>query len=103
MKIWIGCNLFYLYNTIEKIISHRREIVICLGSSCFARGNRTILKIVQRYINSHGLTDKVFFKGDHCFGECSSGPNLKIGGKIYTQISEENIHHILTEALHDLK
>jgi len=70
-------------------MSHRREIVICLGSSCFARGN--------------GLADKVFFKGDHCFGECSSGPNLKIGGKIYTQISEENIHHILAEALHDLK
>jgi len=83
-------------------MSHRREIVICLGSSCFARGNRTLLKIVQRYISQHGLNEKVFFKGDHCFDCCSSGPNLKIGGKIYSQISEENIHHILAEALHDL-
>jgi NADH:ubiquinone oxidoreductase subunit E len=83
-------------------MNHRREIVICLGSSCFARGNKTLLKIIQRYINQHGLTDKVFFKGDHCFGVCSSGPNIKIGGKIYNQVSEENIHHILAEALHDL-
>jgi len=83
-------------------MNHRREIVICLGSSCFARGNKVLLKIIQRYINQHGLTDKVFFKGDHCFDECNVGPNIEIGGKRYKQVSEENIHHILAEALHDL-
>jgi NADH:ubiquinone oxidoreductase subunit E len=81
---------------------HRREIIICLGSSCFARGNKNLLKIIQRYISQHGLADKVLFKGDHCFGECSIGPNIKIGGKTYNEVSEENIHHILSEALHDL-
>jgi NADH:ubiquinone oxidoreductase subunit E len=84
-------------------MSHRREIVICLGSSCFARGNKNLLKIVQRYIQAHGLSDKVFFKGDHCFSDCNIGPNLKIGGKIYNQVTEESIHHILSEALNDLK
>jgi NADH:ubiquinone oxidoreductase subunit E len=83
-------------------MNHRREIVICLGSSCFARGNRVLLKIIQRYINTQGLADKVFFKGDHCFGACSEGPNIQIGGKLYNHVSEENIHHILSEALHDL-
>jgi NADH:ubiquinone oxidoreductase subunit E len=83
-------------------MSHRREIVICLGSSCFARGNKTLLKMVQRYILQHGLSEKVLFKGDHCFGECNIGPNLKIGGRIYNEVSEENIHHILTESLSDL-
>lgn len=84
-------------------MNHRREIIICLGSSCFARGNRNLLKQVQRYINQHGLADKVLFRGDHCFSECSKGPNLKIGGKIYSQLNEDNIHQILNEALHDLK
>jgi|GEM_PF-178637 len=103
MKIWIGFNLFYLYKSISSPgMSHKREIVICLGSSCFARGNKSLLKIIQRYINQHGLTDKVLFKGDHCFGDCSTGPNLKIGGKIFNEITEENIHHILAETLHDL-
>jgi hypothetical protein len=27
---------------------------------------------------------------------------LKIGGKVYNEVSEENIHHILAEGLHDL-
>jgi len=83
-------------------MNHRREIIICLGSSCFARGNRNLLKIIQRYITQHGLTDKVLFKGDHCFGECNIGPNLKIGGRIYNEVNEENIHHILSESLQDL-
>lgn len=83
-------------------MNHRREIIICLGSSCFARGNRNMLKTIQRYITQHGLSDKVLFKGDHCFGECNIGPNLKIGGRIYNEVSEENIHHILTESLQDL-
>ncbi|MBN2481215.1 MAG: (2Fe-2S) ferredoxin domain-containing protein [Bacteroidales bacterium] len=83
-------------------MNHRRELIICLGSSCFSRGNSSLLKIIQRYINLHGLSEKVHFKGDHCFGSCSEGPSLKIGGKLYHQVSDENIHSILGEALHDL-
>jgi NADH:ubiquinone oxidoreductase subunit E len=84
-------------------MNHRREIIICLGSSCFARGNKNLLKTVQRYIMQQGLSEKVIFKGDHCFGECNQGPNVMIDGRLYNQVNEENILHILTEALHDLK
>lgn len=100
-----SASIFFIFTKLfgQQYMNHRREIVICLGSSCFARGNKSLLKIIQRYINQHGLTDKVFFKGDHCFGDCSTGPNLKIGGKIYNAVTEENIHHILAETLHDLK
>lgn len=49
------------------------------------------------------MTDKVFFKGDHCFGNCNIGPSLKIDGKEYNGITEDNIHQILSEALNDLK
>ena len=83
-------------------MNHRREIVICLGSSCFSRGNKGLLRIIQRYINQQGLADKVQFKGDHCFESCSEGPNLKIGGKLYHQVSEENILYMLEEGLRDL-
>jgi len=82
---------------------HRREIVICLGSSCFSRGNKNLLKYVQRYINQHGLGENVHFKGDHCFGSCSEGPSLMIGGRIYHNVHEDNINSILNEALQDIK
>ena len=81
---------------------HRREIIICLGSSCFSRGNKNLLKSIQRYVNQHGLSEKVQFKGGHCFENCIEGPNLMIGGKLYHQVNEDNIHSILTEALHDI-
>jgi len=61
-----------------------------------------MLKIIQKFINKNGLKDKVQYKGDHCFNKCNMGPNLMIGGKIYHQITEENINAVLTEALRDL-
>ncbi|MBN2275802.1 MAG: (2Fe-2S) ferredoxin domain-containing protein [Bacteroidales bacterium] len=83
-------------------MNHRREIIICLGSSCFSRGNKNLLKSIQRFINHHNLADKVFFRGDHCFGECSEGPNLQIDGKMYNRVSDDNIQQILTDSLQDL-
>jgi NADH:ubiquinone oxidoreductase subunit E len=83
-------------------MNHRREIIICLGSSCFSRGNKNLLKIIQRFININGLNDKVFFRGDHCFNACNEGPNIKIAGRLFNHVSEENIQQILKESLKDL-
>ena len=83
-------------------MNHRREITICLGSSCFSRGNKSLLKIIQRFITVNGLTEKVYFKGDHCFDNCSEGPNIKIGGKPFSHVNEDNIQQILQESLQDL-
>ena len=83
-------------------MNHRREIIICLGSSCFSRGNKELLKSIQRYINKHGLDEKVRFKGEHCFERCSEGPNMMIGGRLYHQVSEDNILDMMEEGLHDL-
>jgi NADH:ubiquinone oxidoreductase subunit E len=75
------------------------EVVICLGSSCFARGNKKLLKIIQGYIKENHLESRVLFKGNHCFGKCNKGPNLRIGDNFYEQISESNLHEILKKEL----
>jgi NADH:ubiquinone oxidoreductase subunit E len=97
-----GLFLLYLYEIVSQLMNHRREIIICLGSSCFSRGNKNLLKIIQRFVSHNGLTEKVYFKGDHCFGECSEGPNIKIGGKVFNHVSEDNVQQILKESLSDL-
>jgi NADH:ubiquinone oxidoreductase subunit E len=71
------------------------ELVICLGSSCFARGNKKILESIQRYIKENQLDGRVKFRGNHCFGKCNKGPILKIGENIYEQVSQENLMAIL--------
>ncbi|MGD9978435.1 MAG: NAD(P)H-dependent oxidoreductase subunit E [Bacteroidales bacterium] len=77
----------------------KTEIMICLGSSCFARGNKATLNAIVDYIGKHKLTDKVYFHGAHCFGQCAEGPIVKINNSVYTGVNEYNIIDILTNEL----
>jgi len=79
----------------------RKEIKICMGSSCFSRGNKQTLHLIQKYLKDHQLERDVILKGNHCFGDCSSGPVMKIGSKVYDQLNEDSILEILEEELGD--
>jgi len=80
-------------------MSKRAELIICLGSSCFARGNKATIKAIMKFLDDHDLKDKVNFHGGHCFGNCAEGPNISINGKIYTGVDENGIIDILTNEL----
>lgn len=77
----------------------KTEIMICLGSSCFARGNKATLKAIVKFIDDHKLKDKVFFHGGHCFGKCAEGPIVTINNKIYEGVDELSIIDILNNEL----
>ncbi len=77
-------------------MTDKTEIIICLGSSCFARGNKKTLDAIQSYINKHKLVEKVFLHGGHCFGHCEKGPILKVNQKIYEKVDHLNVIDILT-------
>ncbi|HPE86891.1 MAG: (2Fe-2S) ferredoxin domain-containing protein [Bacteroidia bacterium] len=73
----------------------KTEIVICLGSSCFSRGNKMTIKVIQDYLTENNLKDKIYFHGAHCLGKCDKGPLLQIGGKTYENITSDNVVHLL--------
>ncbi len=73
------------------------DITICLGSSCYTRGNDETMKAIQNYLEEAGIKDKVNFKGELCSNNCKNGPNLKIDGKIHHQITPELAISILKE------
>lgn len=77
----------------------RKEIKICMGSSCFSRGNRQTLQLIQKYLKDHHLESDVILKGNHCFGDCSLGPVLTIGNKVYEQVTQERILEILNQEI----
>ncbi len=81
---------------------NKRVIKLCHGSSCFSRGNKNLVSVVQHFIRANNLEDKVAFSGDHCFEVCSNGPNIKIDGKLFQHINEENIEEILKNELSDI-
>ena len=79
------------------------EIVICLGSSCFARGNKKTLGLIQQYLQDNDLLDSVSFRGNHCFGKCHNGPILKINDHSYEGINESEVLAILEKEIGSLK
>jgi NADH:ubiquinone oxidoreductase subunit E len=80
----------------------KTPITLCLGSSCFARGNQEIITMVKKYIDKKNIGDRVEFKGDHCFSNCSEGPNMFVGEKLFEKVSKKNLVSILDKALSDL-
>lgn len=76
---------------------HKKEVVICLGSSCFARGNKQLVKIVTNYLHDRNLLNEVKFHGQRCFGECSSGPSLKLDGILKANLDEDSIIAVLDD------
>lgn len=76
-------------------MSSKIEVVICLGSSCFARGSKNLLKIITQYIKDYNLHDRVYFHGAHCLGECADGPILKVDNTTHTHVDEVKVIEIL--------
>jgi len=79
------------------------EMQICLGSSCFSRGNKDVTMFIKDYLRQHHLGDKVIFKGARCMGKCSNGPNLTINGKITEGVTLAGIESILEKELGKIK
>jgi NADH:ubiquinone oxidoreductase subunit E len=75
----------------------KKEVVICLGSSCFARGNKQLVKIVNDYLHDRNLLNDVRFHGERCFGQCAAGPSLKLEGKLIERLDEESVVALLDE------
>jgi NADH:ubiquinone oxidoreductase subunit E len=55
-------------------------IELCMGSSCFCRGNRTLAAELKNAIVRRGWTDLVEIKGCLCRDACSTGPHVRING-----------------------
>lgn len=80
----------------------KRQVILCLGSSCFARGNKDLVSMIRKYIERKRLEDKVEYRGDHCFDNCINGPNMMIGTRLFQKVTTENIEQYLKEGLSDL-
>ncbi|MGD9994769.1 MAG: (2Fe-2S) ferredoxin domain-containing protein [Salinivirgaceae bacterium] len=90
----------YLFNN-TKAMGEKTEIIICLGSSCFARGNKKTVQAIESYLNEHNLKDRVYFHGGHCFGNCDRGPILKVNDRFYERVDSFNVIDILAKELDD--
>lgn len=72
------------------------NITVCMGSSCFARGNAQNLEFIENYIKENGLEAEIELSGARCEGKCATGPNVIINGTEYNEVNEDKLKEILT-------
>jgi len=79
------------------------NISICMGSSCFARGNDKNLELLEEIIKVNNLEIEVDLIGSRCENVCSKGPSIKINDVYHHAITEEGIIKILKEHYPNIK
>lgn len=72
------------------------KITVCMGSSCFARGNDKNLEFIENYIKENGLNAQIELSGTRCEGKCATGPNIIINGVEYHEVDEEKLVKLLS-------
>lgn len=75
------------------------DLVLCLGSSCFSRGNKKAVQIINAFLDENMIRDRVHFHGAHCCGNCAQGAVLRVGDKVFEKIDQETIEDILAVEL----
>jgi NADH:ubiquinone oxidoreductase subunit E len=71
------------------------EIQICLGSSCFSRGNAENLRLIQQYLAERGWSATVTVTGHLCEDGCSGGPNVAIDGHMHHGVDAAALRALL--------
>ena len=71
------------------------EVVVCLGSSCFARGNAQNLAAIEAYVENHSLEKPVRVTGCLCQDECKRGPNITVHGQRLHEVTATKLREVL--------
>ncbi len=75
----------------------KRQIKICLGSSCFSRGNNVNLEAIKKYLKEKELEAEIHFTGHLCEELCNKGPVLRIDDHIFEEVNLSRLYKILEE------
>ncbi len=71
------------------------SIKICMGSSCFSRGNGLNAELIQRLIADGSLSADVEFSGTLCEGMCVHGPIVVVDGLVHEKVTPSMLQDIL--------
>ena len=83
------------------MIDSSTKISICMGSSCYARGNARNAEIVQTWLAARapGQGLELELTGTLCEGRCKEGPIVAIGERVLTGVKPEAMLDILAHLL----
>lgn len=74
------------------------RITVCMGSSCFSRGNRRNLEAIRDWLARNGREAAVELNGCRCGGRCGAGPNIWIGDTCHSGLTPDAVPAVLEAA-----
>ncbi|QEN03196.1 (2Fe-2S) ferredoxin domain-containing protein [Thiospirochaeta perfilievii] len=77
------------------------EIKLCMGSSCFSRGNSDNLQKIQNFIEENSVKWDIKLVGSLCSGECKTGPNITVNGVLYQNVTNDVVDELLNKLIKD--
>ena len=80
-------------------IDNTVEIKVCIGIGCTGKGSLLILEELEKKLGIEAgetTKDKKYrLTTQRCFGKCTMGPNLSIGGVLYNNVNIENLEKLI--------
>ena len=76
-----------------------RQVRLCMGSSCYCRGNDRNAPIIQDHLKANGLEGSVELSGTLCEGNCLHGPVLNVDGKVFLEVQPSAVADLLNHVL----
>ena len=65
------------------------KISVCMGSSCFTRGNNEVLPVLQDHIARTPRLSGCQLVGHLCAGRCQEGPIVEIEGAVHPRMEPQ--------------
>ncbi len=76
-------------------MSKSLNVEICMGSSCYSRGNSESLPIIEQFCDEHKVDAKIDLKGSLCMQVCAKGPTIIINGNSYNGVHPNCVSDLL--------
>lgn len=71
------------------------DIKLCMGSSCFMRGNNDNLAFLEDYIKVNSLPLKIELLGCRCQNCCGNGPHIFINDKKFSNVNPQKLKELI--------
>jgi NADH:ubiquinone oxidoreductase subunit E len=75
----------------------KNTMKICMGSSCFVRGNEENLRIAEDFAKANRLDVDIELFGLRCENKCEKGPVIIVNDVEHNGITPEKLEKLLTE------
>lgn len=94
-------NIFRIFKR-EVLFMEKIKISICMGSSCYLRGNRELAAAIEDFILENHYENYFEMMGNLCEDECKEGPNVRINNILYSKANKEKIIQKITQLAREL-